>query len=276
MSLYLEPSIFNVVLISGAIGILPILGTLPFFFFHVIYRKLYDFILGFGGGLMLSAATLGLLAHALESGEILLVTLGFICGIIGIIIMDRLIPHFHAGGHKVHVAQSLYKPKKALSIFIREEGDEKALRQGILIISVMTIHRLPEGFAIGTSFASKSSCQLGLLMAIAIGFHAICAGIVMSVPLLRGGVKHSICCFIIALSGIVTPFTAILGFLFIHHLAKALPLGLSFAAGSLIYLTSNEILPESHSHGNEFEASVGLMLGFILIMLLHSIVGHPH
>jgi ZIP family zinc transporter len=235
----------------------------------------YDGILGLGAGLMLAAATLGLLAEALagvhgagglDVGRLGRVVLGFIGGVAAARVMDRFIPHRHARGHREHIAHA-DEPSA------HPHGDEaEDLRRTYLIIGALSIHRVPEGVAIGAGFVANGNHHLGLLLSTAVALQNVCEGIVMGAPLRKGGVSPSRGLLIVLLTGLALPLGALVGNLVSSTAKATLPFVLAFAAGTLIYVTSNEIIPESHSHGHETTASTGVVTGFLITMLIGAVL----
>jgi ZIP family zinc transporter len=144
---------------------------------------------------------------------------------------------------------------------------------GVAISGALVFHRLPEGFAIGASFATGETAPLGGLVAIAVGLQNVCEGLVGTAPLRAGGISAWKALGIAVLTGLVMPVAAALGYLFSRHVAGALPFALALGAGSLIAVTSNEIIPETHSHGNEVTATVGVVLGFVFTIVLRVVLG---
>jgi ZIP family zinc transporter len=252
------------------------LGALPFLFIRELPRRVYDGVLGLGAGLMLAAATLGLLAEALagvrtaggglDGGRLALVIGGFTCGVAIAVVMDRLIPHRHASGHHQHLGH-----EPGHDHHDRHPGAADS-RRGYAIVGALTIHRIPEGLAIGAGFAAVEHPRLGLLLAIAVGLQNACEGIVMAAPLRQGGVPAGRSTAIIMLVGLATPLAALVGGALAGRTAPTMPFILALAAGTLIYLTSNEIIPESHSHGFEGTASSGVVAGFLLTILLKALL----
>jgi ZIP family zinc transporter len=256
------------------------LGALPFVFVRQLPRRMYDGILGLGAGLMLAAATLGLLAEALsgvrtkvgtdgagfDGARLALVVSGFLLGAALSAAMDRLIPHRHASGHHQHLG---HQPGHDHHDRQSEATDS---RRGYAIIGALTLHRIPEGLAIGAGFAAAEHTHLGLLLAIAVGLQNACEGIVMAAPLRQGGVAVGRGTAIITLTGLATPLAALVGGALAGRTAPTMPFILALAAGTLIYVTSNEIIPESHSHGFEGTASSGVVAGFLLTVILKSIL----
>lgn len=269
-----------VLLISLATGLCTGLGSVPFWFVEALPRRVYDTVLGFGAGLMLSAATLGLLVHALESIRangvvdylrLAVVLFGFACGFVILFTVDKLIPHQHAGGHHEHLKEGAH--------FHDAEHEETApqarthVRQGVLISGALVFHRLPEGFAIGASFAVGASEPLGLLVAFSVALQNVCEGMVMSAPLRAGGVKAWRALLLTSATGLTVPLAAVVGYVFSQQVQGAMPFGLALAAGSLIGVTSNEIIPETHGHGNEGAATLGIIAGFAFTILLRVVLG---
>jgi ZIP family zinc transporter len=265
-------------LVATGTGICTGLGSLPFWLVPALSRRAYDTLLGLGAGLMLSAATLGLLNEALqrirENGQLdplqlVLVVLGFSVGFVILFTVDRFIPHEHAGGHHEHLREGAH--------FHDHEHDEDAahdsqarshVRHGVLISGALVFHRLPEGFAIGASFAAGGSQALGVLVAITVALQNVIEGMVMSAPLRAGGVSRLRALLVTTTTGLTVPIAALIGFLLAQHIHGAMPFALALAAGSLIGVTSNEIIPETHSHGNEGLATVGIVVGFVATMVI--------
>jgi ZIP family zinc transporter len=256
---------------SAASGLATSLGALPFVFVRSVPRRLYDGILGLGAGLMLAAATLGLLAEAvhgvhvdghLDAERLALVVAGFVAGVAVAAVMDRFIPHHHAGGHHQHLG---HEPG-------HDVHDRDQARRGLAVVGALTLHRIPEGLAIGAGFAAPAAGNLGLLLAIAVGVQNACEGLVMAAPLRAGGVPARAGFAIVAATGLVIPAAAVVGQALAAIAVPTLPFILSLAGGTLIYITSNEIIPESHSHGHEGTASAGVALGFLVTMVLQAIL----
>jgi zinc transporter, ZIP family len=264
------------------------LGALPFLFVRELPRRVYDGILGLGAGLMLAAATLGLLGEALagvrvlpagpaaaalgatpslQAAHLAMVVAGFVVGVGIAAAMDRLIPHRHASGHHQHLGH-----EPGHDHHDRHDQGSHQSRRGYAIVGALTIHRVPEGLAIGAGFAAVEHARLGLLLAIAVGLQNACEGIVMAAPLRQGGVAAGRSVLVITLTGLATPLAAIAGNMLGVRTAPTMPFILALAAGTLIYVTSNEIIPESHSHGFEGTASSGVVAGFLLTMILGAIL----
>jgi ZIP family zinc transporter len=275
---------FGVLLPAIATGLATPLGALPFLLMPTVPRRTYDTLLGLGAGLMLAAATLGLLSTALHGvrgadgldvAQLALVLGGFAAGVAAISALDALIPHEHAGGHLGHVhADHVHAQAEAAC------GDEpvaphdhRARKKGLLVVGAMTLHRIPEGLAIGAAFAAGGAA-LGTMLIAAVAVQNAVEGSVMAAPLRRGGLRAPALLGLVAATGMSVPVATAAGYLLSSRVGGALPLMLALAAGALIYLTCNEVLPESHSHGNEKRATLGVLAGFVLIVLLQVGFGH--
>ena len=256
---------------AGLTGLATGLGAFPFFFLRRLPRRAYDGILGLGAGLMLAAATLGLLAEALhgvqgpnglDASQLGKVVFGFLLGVVLAAIMDRLIPHRHAGGHHDHIGHEGH----------HHDPQPEDLRRSYAIVGALSIHRIPEGLAIGAGFAAGPDSRLGWLLVVSVGLQNICEGVVMGAPLRQSGVPPLRGLLVIAASGLAVPFGALLGHGLSTGATAALPVMLALAGGILIYVTSNEVIPESHSHGHEGTASTGVVFGFLLTMVLGAVL----
>jgi ZIP family zinc transporter len=254
---------------AGLTGLATGLGAFPFFFIRRLPRRAYDGILGLGAGLMLAAATLGLLAEALagvqgaaglDTVHLGKVVLGFLLGVVVAAIMDRFIPHRHAGGHHDHIGHEAHQERP------------EDLRRSYAIVGALSIHRIPEGLAIGAGFAAGHGSRLGWLLVMSVGIQNICEGVVMGAPLRLSGVSPWRGLAVVAASGLAVPLGALLGHALSASAVSTLPIVLALAGGILIYVTSNEVIPESHSHGHEGTASSGVVLGFLLTMIIGAVL----
>jgi len=179
-------------------------------------------------------------------------------------VMDRLIPHRHAGGHHQHLG---HEPGHD-----HHDHEEREARRGYAVVGALSLHRIPEGLAIGAGFATGGPSHLGWLLAIAVGIQNICEGIVMAAPLRQGGVAPLRGLLVVALTGLAIPAATLVGLLTAELTTRSMPFILALAGGTLIYITSNEIIPESHSHGHEGTASSGVVTGFLLTLILRAIL----
>jgi zinc transporter, ZIP family len=269
----------GLVVITCAVGCATAVGAVPILSMRQVSRRAYDAMLGLGAGLMLAAATLGLLPEALagvraqggvDLERLVIVLSSFGAGVGLLFLMDRLIPHAHAGGHHEHMHGHEGADHPHCE---HADVDERARHQGLLILGAMSLHRIPEGFAIGAGFAASRTQPLGVMLAVAVAVQNAVEGAVMAAPLKRGGLPPARLLLLVAMTGSAVPVAAVLGFVVSQHVAGALPAMLAVAAGALLYLTCNEIIPESHSHGNERPATFGLIAGFVMIIVIKVLVG---
>ncbi len=265
---------FRLFAIALGVGCATTLGALPVLATRAIGRGAYDAMLGLGAGLMLAASTLGLLPEALKGvrdGGVVhwplfgLVLAGFTAGVALLSVMDRLIPHPHA--HAEHPDGDGEHDHGDAGV------DERARHQGLLIVGAMSLHRLPEGFAIGAGFAVEDAAPLGLMLVVAVALQNAIEGAVMAAPLKRGGFGRAGLVALVAATGLTVPLAAVAGYGLAHRSAGALPFMLAIGAGALLYLACNEIIPEAHSHGNERRATFGLLAGVVAIVVIKVLVG---
>ncbi|HEY2743399.1 MAG TPA: ZIP family metal transporter [Polyangia bacterium] len=273
---------FQLLAIAFTVGCATTLGALPVLVSRELSRAHYDTMLGLGAGLMLAAATLGLLPEALVGVRVggvvhaplfALVLAGFCGGVALLFGMDRMIPHIHAGGHEAHLHDHAHGHAHDHAHGNDHAHDDRARHQGIMIVGAMALHRLPEGFAIGAAFGDTGAVPLGVMLAVAVGLQNAIEGAVMAAPLKRGGLGRARLIALVTATGMAVPIAAVIGFHVARHVAGALPFMLAVGAGALIYLACNEIIPESHSHGNERRATFGLLAGVVGIMVLKVLAG---
>jgi zinc transporter, ZIP family len=216
-----------------------------------------DVLLGFTAGIMLAASVFSLLVPALDRGGVAEVVAGFALGAAVLTGLDTIVPHVHAA--------------------LREQGriasdlsDER--RRGWLLLSALTIHNVPEGLAVGVAFAAGGP-ELGVPIAVAIGVQNVPEGFVAAAPLLEAGTRRGRAAAFAAATGAVEPPAAFAAFGAVSAAAAILPAGLGFAAGAMVYVVVDELVPESHAHGHERAASLALLVGFALMMVLDNALG---
>lgn len=237
-------------------------GTLPALFLHRLSQKLHDVMLGFGAGVMLAACMFSLIMPALALLAVRDAAVWYAPGNVGaailmgagfMLLLERLVPHRH---------------------FIKDEDRLRGqtLRRSWLFVFAIALHNMPEGLAIGASFAGGDD---GAAKALAIGISVqdIPEGLVVAMALLAVGYSRVFAVGIGMLSGLTEPAMALLGATVLTGSGLLLPLGLAFAAGAMLFVISHEMIPESHRQGHELAATNGLMLGFVLMMLLDTALG---
>jgi ZIP family zinc transporter len=241
------------------------LGALPVFFTKRFNQKAMDGLLGFSSGVMIAASFWSLLAPAIElsDGDWKPAVAGFLGGGLFLYLVDKLLPHLHLG---LETSQA--------------EGISTTLQRSVLLVLAITLHNIPEGLAVGVSFGALASQPLGtrafgsaVALALGIGLQNMPEGLAVAMPLRREGMSRGKSFFMGQASGIVEPFAGVLGAALVLLIQVILPYGLAFAAGAMIYVVVEELIPESQRNGNEDFATLGALLGFALMMSLDVALG---
>ncbi|MEM3618558.1 MAG: ZIP family metal transporter [Candidatus Bathyarchaeia archaeon] len=225
-------------------------GALPVLFVRNFSDRLLDVMLGFSAGVMLAATFFSLLIPAISIGGIWVAVLGIVLGAMVLHLADRLVPHFHPA--------------------LGEEGHPSKLSRVWLFTLAVTIHNFPEGLAVGVSFGT-GDIAAGLVVAVAIGLQNMPEGLAVALPMLREGYSKRKSLGYSTLTGLVEPIGGLLGVALVSVFHQFLPWALAFAAGAMLFVVSDEIIPESHRKGFERQATFGLVVGFIVMMLLDSL-----
>lgn len=220
-------------------------------------RRGLDALLGFTAGVMLAATAFSLLVPALDAGGVGEVLAGFGAGCAALFALDVALPHAHA-----RFREPGHAPLEEMA----------AERRGVLLLSALTIHNVPEGLAVGVAFAAGGT-DLGIPIAVAIALQNVPEGFAAAAPLVEAGVRRSRAVHFGALTGLVEPPAAIAAFFAFGIASSLLPVGLGFAAGAMLYVIVDELIPESHASGNEREASLALLAGFALMLGLDTGLG---
>ncbi len=243
------------------------MGAAMVFFFKSIKRKLLDTMLGFAAGVMIAASFWSLLAPAIEmseaSGNIkwLPPLIGFLAGGIFLKLTDTLLPHLHIG-----------MPEKA-------EGIKTDWKRSILLVTAITLHNIPEGLAVGVAFGAaasglpSASVAGAVALAIGMGIQNFPEGSAVSIPLRREGLSRAKSFWYGQVSGMVEPIAGIIGAVAVMIMQPLLPYALSFAAGAMIYVVVEELIPEAQSSGSSDNATMGTLFGFAVMMLLDVALG---
>jgi len=237
------------------------LGALPVFFTQQYSRKTYAVLLGFGAGVMLAACSFSLIIPGLEHAKngglsplssSFVVGGGILFGALLMSLMDYLMPHEHFDKG-------------------REGPSSIALKRAWLFVIAITLHNFPEGLSIGFAFAGTNLLSAEAL-AIGISIQDIPEGLVVALALRGVGYSRTRSFFISMLTGLVEPVAALLGVFLVGFNPSMLPFGLGFAAGAMLFVVSHEIIPESHRSGKEHYATIGAIVGFVLMMFLDTTV----
>ena len=238
-------------------------GAAVVFGFLNVQRKFLDAMLGFAGGVMLAASYWSLLAPAIEISERqgwpawLPPTIGFLLGGGFLYLLDQCLPHLHIG-----------LPKEA------SEGPKTSWRRSMLLVSAITIHNIPEGLAVGVAFGSLGSDMEGaslggaVALALGIGIQNFPEGLAVAMPLRGEGLSRLKSWWWGQASALVEPVAAVIGAAVVMYAAPILPFALAFAAGAMVYVVVEELIPETQQKGNDDLATLCLMLGFALMMSL--------
>ncbi|MDE7241745.1 ZIP family metal transporter [Desulfovibrio sp.] len=242
------------------------LGAAAVFLKREFSRKTLDILLGFAGGVMLAASVWSLLNPALELAaaawgvwKFVPPAGGFLLGALLLLLLDGLTPHFHL-------------------MLGRPDGPKSELPRSFLLVLAITLHNIPEALAVGVAFgAAALDPALGMAGALTlmfgIGMQNIPEGMAVSLPLLREGMGRRKAFFIGQLSGAVEPAAALVGALLTSLALPLLPWALGFAAGAMIFVTVEEVIPEAHASGNGDAATLGLIAGFVAMMCLDVLFG---
>lgn len=239
------------------------LGAGLVFFGRELHRKTLDGMLGFAAGVMIAASYWSLLAPAIEMSEHMGIpswlpaVVGFMAGGIFLRIVDRLLPHLHIGFPKAEA-----------------EGIPTSWRRTTLLVLAITLHNIPEGLAVGVAFGAvasgfeSASLAGAVALAVGIGIQNFPEGTAVSMPLRREGVSVGKSFWYGQLSGIVEPIAGVAGAAFVLLAQPLLPYALAFAAGAMIFVVVEEVIPEAQRGGNTDFATMGAMLGFAAMMFL--------
>jgi len=244
------------------------LGASMVFFFKTINKKVLNSMLGFAAGVMIAASFWSLLKPAIEmakeSGSLPWVpaVVGFLAGGAFLLLFDKLLPHLHLG----------------LSIE-KAEGIKTSWQRSVLLVLAITLHNIPEGLAIGVAFGALAhNPDAGILtgaiaLAIGIGLQNFPEGAAVSIPLRREGLSRLKAFNYGQMSGIVEPIAAVAGAYLVLTITPLLPYALSFAAGAMIFVVVEELIPESQTGAETDLSTIGAMLGFATMMLLDVALG---
>lgn len=247
-----------VLMTALGVGGATVLGSLIGFAFKRLSHKFSDIILSFAAGVMLSAAVLGLILPSLEYGGkygIIVTVVGIFMGALMLNAIDKLVPHIH----------------KLIGADI-EDHRKSDLSKVILFVMAIAIHNLPEGIAAGVGFGSDNTAQ-ALIIAGGIALQNIPEGMVIIAPMLSAGVsprKTFICAMI---TGLVEVVGTLIGYFAVSISSAILPFALAFAGGTMLYVISDEMIPETHAHGSERGATYALLAGFCVMLITDVLLG---
>jgi ZIP family zinc transporter len=244
------------------------MGAGVVFFFKSINRKVLNAMLGFAAGVMIAASFWSLLAPSIEMSEELGIpswipaVVGFLLGGAFLRIIDKILPHLHLGFPKEEA-----------------EGIKTSWQRSVLLILAITLHNFPEGLAVGVAFGAvaanlpAATLAGAVALAIGIGIQNFPEGAAVSIPLRREGLTRFKCFWYGQLSGVVEPIAGVLGAAAVIYMRPVLPYALSFAAGAMIFVVVEELIPESQLDRDTDIATIGAMVGFAVMMTLDVALG---
>lgn len=247
-----------VLLTALGVGGATVIGALIGFIFKEISHRFSDIVLSFAAGVMLSAAVLGLVLPSVEYGGrfgLLITVAGIFAGAMCLNIIDKLVPHLHK-----MVGKDL------------EEHNNAKLSKVLLFVTAIAIHNLPEGIAAGVGFGSGDTSQ-ALLIAGGIALQNIPEGMVIIGPMLAAGVSARRTFVCAMLTGVVEVVGTLIGYLAVSVASFILPFALAFAGGTMLYVISDEMIPETHAHGSQRGATYALLAGFCIMLVSDVLLG---
>ncbi len=247
-----------VLLTALGVGGATVIGAVIGFIFKGLSHKFSDIVLSFAAGVMLSAAVLGLILPSVEYGGkfgILITVTGIFAGAVGLNLIDKLVPHLH----------------KLAGTDIEQHKDTN-LNKILLFVTAIAIHNLPEGIAAGVGFGAGNTTQ-ALLIAGGIALQNIPEGMVIIAPMLSAGVKPSKTFLIAMMTGLVEVIGTLIGYFAVSVASFILPFALAFAGGTMLYVISDEMIPETHAHGSERGATYALLVGFCVMLISDFLLG---
>ena len=251
---------YMVLLTAFGVGGATVIGALLGFIFKKISHNFSDIVLSFAAGVMLAAAVIGLVLPSLDYGGAygLPVTVaGIFAGAVCLNFLDKLVPHLH----KMSGVDQEAHP----------EQTEK-LNKVLLFVMAIAIHNLPEGIAAGVGFGTGNSAA-ALTIAAGIALQNIPEGMVVIGPMLAAGISHRRTLIIALVTGLVEVIGTLLGYFAVSISTTILPFALAFAGGTMLYVISDEMIPETHAHGAERGATYALLAGFCLMLLMDHCIG---
>ena len=247
-----------VLLTALGVGGATIIGAIIGFIFKKISHSFSDIVLSFAAGVMLAAAVLGLVIPSLDYGGkygIIITVAGIFAGAVCLNVIDKLVPHLH----------------KLAGTDIESHNNQN-LSKVLLFVTAIAIHNLPEGIAAGVGFGSGDTSQ-ALIIAGGIALQNIPEGMVIIGPMLAAGVKPRRTLIIAMLTGVVEIVGTLIGYFAVSIASAILPFALAFAGGTMLYVISDEMIPETHAHGHERGATYALLVGFCVMRITDVLLG---
>lgn len=248
-----------VFLTALGVGGATVIGSVVGFLFKKISHKFSDIILAFAAGVMLAAAVLGLILPSIEYGgkfALIVTVAGIFTGAVCLNLIDKLVPHLH----------------KLVGADIEKHSDNANISKVLLFVTAIAIHNLPEGIAAGVSFGSGNTTE-ALIIAGGIALQNIPEGMVIIAPMLAAGISPSRTFLCALATGLIEVAGTLLGYFAVSIASAILPFALAFAGGTMLYVISDEMIPETHAHGSERGATYALLVGFCLMLISDVLLG---
>ena len=249
-----------VLLTAFGVGGASVIGAIFGFLFKKISHKFSDIVLSFAAGVMLAASVIGLILPSLEYGgkfSLGVTVVGVFCGALCVNLIDKIVPHLH---RLTGVDQESHPDKTA------------QLNKILLFVIAIAIHNLPEGIAAGVGFGTGNMAD-AITIAGGIALQNIPEGMVIIAPMLSAGMSHRRTFLIAVATGIVEVVGTLLGYFAVTVSTAILPFALAFAGGTMLYVISDEMIPETHAHGSERGATYSLLAGFCLMIVFDVLIG---
>lgn len=249
-----------VLLTALGVGGATIIGAILGFASKSISHRFSDIVLAFAAGVMLAAAVIGLILPSLEYGgqtALPVTVVGIFCGAFCLNLMDKAVPHLH----RLAGADQESHPEQS-----------EQLNKVLLFVMAIAIHNLPEGIAAGVGFGTGNTGE-ALTIAAGIALQNIPEGMVIIAPMLAAGMSHGRTFIAALITGLVEVLGTLLGYFAVSISAAVLPFALAFAGGTMVYVISDEMIPETHAHGCERGATYSLLGGFCLMLAMSHYLG---
>ncbi|MBR5234392.1 MAG: ZIP family metal transporter [Clostridia bacterium] len=249
---------FPVILTATGVGAATVIGAVIGFIFKKFSHRFADIVISFAAGVMLAAAVLGLILPSVEYGGkygLLITIAGIFVGAVCLNLVDKLVPHLHS-----------------LMGEDTEKHNNADFNKVMLFVTAIAIHNLPEGIAAGVGFGSGDTSQ-AIMIAGGIALQNIPEGMVIISPMLAAGIKPRKTFICALLTGVVEVIGTFIGYFAVSIASAILPFALAFAGGTMLYVISDEMIPETHLHGNERGATYALLTGFCVMLVSDVLLG---
>ena len=252
----------TILLVALGVGASTVIGAAISFIFKKASHKFSDIILSFAAGVMLAAAVIGLIIPSVEYGGkfgLIITVVGIFTGAAFLTVIDKLVPHLHK-----------------LAGLESEEHKDSSINKVLLFVIAIAIHNFPEGIAVGVGFSSGNTAE-AILIAGGIALQNIPEGMVVISPMLTAGIKPGKAFLIAMMTGLVEVLGTLIGYFAVKFAADvltfALSFALAFAGGTMLYVISDEMIPETHSHGYQRGATYALLFGFCVMLVSDVLLG---